>query len=352
MEKTVQGLEKRSEKILEVLVAEYIATGDPVGSRTLSKITEFGLSAASIRNVMSDLTESGYITQPHVSAGRVPTDRGYRLYVNSLLEVHETDQDKYSEIESLMKSVGPDVRDLLRQSSSILAGFSKQAGVVSSSPAVQQTFKTIEFVKVAAERILVILISASGFVQTKTIYDEDDIDQRTLETYGRMLNNMLQDLDLSQAKKRIEAELALEKTRVDAMLAKTLRLGHVILSQPVSRDVFIEGQSNILTEPEFSQTEKIRALLTAFEEKSNLLKILDKTLRADGIQIYIGSEHGLQELDSCSIVAYPIRTSDTVVGSIGVVGPKRMNYHRVVPLVYATARILTNVLSKIIERPS
>ncbi|MDQ1240462.1 MAG: heat-inducible transcriptional repressor [Thermodesulfobacteriota bacterium] len=348
----MHGLEKRSEKILEVLVAEYIATGDPVGSRTLSKIKDIGLSAASIRNIMSDLTESGYITQPHVSAGRVPTDQGYRLYVNGLPGVHETDQNKYSEIESLIKSVGPDVRDLLRQSSLVLAGFSKQAGVVSSGPVVQQTFKTIEFIKVATERILVILISASGFVQTKTIYDEDDIDQHTLETYGRMLTDMLKDLDLHQARERIERELAQEKTHVNAMLAKTLKLGHMMLSQPESREVFIQGQSNILTEPEFSQVEKLSALLTAFEEKSNLLKILDKTLKADGIQIYIGAEHGLQELDSCSIVAYPIRTTDTVVGSIGVVGPKRMNYHRVVPLVYATARILTNVLSRIIERPS
>ncbi len=346
------SLEKRSERILEALISEYIATGDPVGSRTLSKNKDIGLSAASIRNIMSDLTEYGYITQPHTSAGRIPTDLGYRHYVNSILGVRDTKPGDYAEIESLIKSAGPDVRDVLRQSSLVLAGLSKQAGVVSSGPAKEQTFKTIEFIKVARERILVVLISASGFVQTKTIFDEDDIDQQTLEMYGRMLNDMLKDLDLQQAKVRIEKELALEKTRVDALLAKTLKMGHIVLSQSGPREVFIQGQTNILSDPEFSQIEKLKALLQAFEEKSNLLKILDKTLRAEGIQIFIGSEHGLQDLDVCTIIAYPIRTSDTVVGSIGVIGPKRMNYQKVVPLVDATARVLTKILGKIIERTS
>lgn len=346
------GLEKRSEKILEALVSEYISTGDPVGSRTLSKNKDIGLSAASIRNIMSDLTEYGYITQPHTSAGRIPTDLGYRHYVNSILGFRETQQGYYAEIESLIKGAGSDVRDVLRQSSLVLAGLSKQAGVVSSGPAKEQTFKTIEFIKVARERILVVLISASGFVQTKTIFDEDDVDQETLEMYGRMLNDMLKDLDLQEAKTRIEKELALEKTRVDALLAKTLKMGHIMLSQSGPREVFIQGQTNILSDPEFSQIEKLKALLQAFEEKSNLLKILDKTLRAEGIQIFIGSEHGLRDLDVCTIIAYPIRTADAVVGSIGVIGPKRMNYQKVVSLVDATAQVLTKILCKIIERPS
>lgn len=346
------GLEKRSEKILEALIAEYIATGDPVGSRTLSKNKDIGLSAASIRNIMSDLTEYGYITQPHASAGRIPTDLGYRHYVNSIVGVRETGQRDFAEIESLIKSAGSDVRDVLRQSSLVLAGLSKQAGVVSSGPAGEQTFKTIEFIKVARDRILVVLISASGFVQTKTIFDEDEIQQETLEMYGRMLNDMLKDLDLQQAKTRIEKELALEKTRVDALLAKTLKMGHIVLSQSDPREVFIQGQTNILSDPEFSQIEKLKALLQAFEEKSNLLKILDKTLRAEGIQIFIGSEHGLQDLDVCTIIAYPIRTADTVVGSIGVIGPKRMNYQKVVPLVDATARVLTKILGRLIEGTS
>lgn len=346
----MEGLEKRSERILEAIVSEYIATGDPVGSRTLSKKTDISLSAASIRNIMSDLTDSGYITQPHVSAGRIPTDRGYRLYVNGILSHKDPQPREYATIESLIRAAGLDVRDLLRQSSTVLAGFSKQAGVVTSGPVVEQTVRSIEFIKVAVDRILVVLISTTGFVKNKIIFDEDNIDQETLESYGRMLNDMLKDLDLQQARERIERELAQEKPKVNAMLAKTLRLGHIMLSTQDSREIYIQGQTNILGEPEFSQVEKLRALLITFEEKSNLLKILDKALEAEGIQIFIGAEHGLDELDACSIVTYPIRTKDTIMGSIGVIGPKRMDYHKVVPLVDATARILTRLLKKIIER--
>ncbi|MBI4965972.1 MAG: heat-inducible transcription repressor HrcA [Desulfomonile tiedjei] len=345
----MHGLGKREERILRAIIVEYIATGEPVGSRTLSRDDDIGLSAASIRNVMSDLTEAGYITQPHVSAGRVPTDQGYRFYVDSLVQPEPLDVPQQVAIRSLIEGAGLDVRDVLRQSSSILAAFSKQAGVVIALPAAEQTFKTIDLIKVADDKILVVLVSMSGFLQNKMIFDEDNIGQETLERYGRVLNDMLKDLDLRQAREKIEQELAREKTRVDAMLAKALRLGHIILSQHVTRDIFIEGQTNIIDEPEFADIETLKAVLLTFEEKSNLLKILDKTLEARGIQILIGSEHGLGEIQSCAIVAYPIRTEETILGSIGVIGPKRMNYQRVVPIVNTTARILTRLMKRIIE---
>lgn len=340
--------EKRSERILAAIVGEYIATGEPVGSRTVSKKNEIGLSSASVRNIMTDLTEAGYIIQPHVSAGRVPTDRGYRFYVDSMVQTRVLPPDEHATITALMKAAGLDVRDLLRQSSAVLAGLSRQAGVVAATP-VEQTFKTIEFIKIAQDRILVVLVSTTGLVQNKMIFDEDDLPQETLERYTRMLNDMLKDLDLREAREKIEQELAKEKTTVDAMLAKALRLGHMILSSRQAREIFIEGQANIIDEPEFAQVEKLRAVLITFEEKSNLLKILDKTFEARGIQIFIGSEHGVEEIESCSVVAYPIRTEEAVVGSIGVIGPKRMNYQKVIPLVDTTARILTGLLKRVVE---
>jgi heat-inducible transcriptional repressor len=342
-------LEKRSEQILQAIVTEFIATGEPVGSRTVSKKGEIPLSAASIRNIMSDLTDLGYIKQPHVSAGRVPTDLGYRLYVDRMPVYGTVDTDVAASIESLIKTAGLDLRDVLRQSSSVLAGLSKQAGVVTGLPAIEQTFKTIEFIKVASERILVVLVSTSGVVQNKVIFDEDEIDQEALERYSRMLNDMLKDLDLLEARARVEQELATEKAKVDAMLSKTLRLGHILLAQHASRELFIEGQTNILNDPEFSQAGRLKAVLITFEEKSKLLRILDKTLEAKGIQIFIGSEHGLDEMESCSIVAYPLRSGEKVLGSIGVVGPKRMNYHKVVPLVDTTGRILIRLLRRITD---
>jgi heat-inducible transcriptional repressor len=341
-------LEKRTERILAAIVGEYIATGEPVGSRTVSKKNEIGLSAASVRNIMSDLTEAGYIIQPHVSAGRIPTDRGYRFYVDSMVQTRVLPPDEQATIKALMKAAGLDVRDLLRQSSAVLAGFSRQAGVVAATP-VEQTFKTIEFIKIAKDRILVVLVSTTGLVQNKMIFDEDDIPQETLERYTRMLNDMLKDLDLREAREKIEQELAKEKTAVDAMFAKTLRLGHMILSSQQAREIFVEGQANIIDEPEFAQVEKLRAVLITLEEKSNLLKILDKTLEARGIQIFIGSEHGVEEIESCAVVAYPIRTEETVLGSIGVIGSKRMNYQKVIPLVDTTAKILTGLLRRVVE---
>ncbi|MFH1114349.1 MAG: heat-inducible transcriptional repressor HrcA [Pseudomonadota bacterium] len=343
-------LEDRSEKILEAIVAQYIATGEPVGSRTVSKNRKIGLSAASVRNVMSDLTEKGYIEQPHVSAGRVPTDLGYRLYVDMLLNDLIYDQREIPGIETRIRSAGLDLRDVFRQSSSVLAGLSGQAGVVSTIPPRELTFKSIELIKVADDRILVVLVATSGFVQNKMIPDEDGIDQQTLESYSRMLDDLLKHLDLRQAKERIEQELATEKAKFDAVLANALRMGYSILSQDDAREIFIEGQTNILNDPEFSELATLKAILLTFQEKSKLLRILDKTLEAEGMQVFIGAEHGLDEIESCSIVAYPIRSADMVWASIGVIGPKRMDYQKVVPLVDTTARILTQLLKNHIER--
>jgi heat-inducible transcriptional repressor len=341
--------ESRYEKILRTIISEYIATGEPVGSRTISKRSDIGLSAASIRNVMSDLTESGYIMQPHVSAGRIPTDLGYRFYVDTAVEPGLLSRGERAAVESLVSVAVVDFRDLMRRSSIVLADLSKQAGVVAAVGLVEQTFKTIELIKVADDRILVVLVSTSGFVQNRLIYDEDGVKQDTLERYSRMLNDMLKDLDLRQARERIEQELKMEKTQVDAVLAKVLRLGYAILSEDTFREIFIEGQSNILDEPEFAQVERLRALLETFEEKSRLLKILDKALQAKGVQILIGSEHGLDEIESCSIIAYPIRTELAAVGSIAVIGPKRMNYQRVVSVVDTTGVVLTRLLKRLIE---
>jgi len=342
-------LEKRSETILRAIVSDYIATGEPVGSRTLSKRIDVGLSAASIRNIMSDLTDAGYITQPHVSAGRVPTDQGYRHYVNAIGQPLVMNPYEQASIQSLIEEAGMDLRDALRQSSTILAGLSRQAGVVIALSAVEQTFKTIDFIKVSDDRVLVVLISATGFVQNKIIYDEDNISQETLESYSRALNSMLKDLDLRQARERVEQELQSERATMDAILSKALRLGHSILSQQATREIFIDGQTNILDEPEFADIDRLKAVLITFEEKSRLLRILDKTLEAHGIQILIGSEHGVNEIESCSIVAYPIRSGDTVFGSVGVIGPKRMNYRKVLPLVDTTARILTRLVKRLVE---
>ncbi|MCA1961188.1 MAG: heat-inducible transcriptional repressor HrcA [Desulfomonile sp.] len=340
-------LESRAETILKTIVSEFIATGEPVGSRTVSRKKGVDLSPASIRYIMTDLTEMGYITQPHVSAGRIPTDRGYRLYVDSLLSGHQNVcVDEQAAIESVIKAAGLEVRSMLRQSSSVLAELSHQAGVVTAATAPERRFRAIEFIKVAENRIVVLLVSASGLVQNKLIHDDDRIDQESLDRYSRMLNDMLKNLDLRQARERIEQELQQEKTRMDAMLAKALRMGHTVLVGEGDHEVFIEGQANILDEPEFASIEQLKALLVTFQDKSKLLKILDKTFQAKGVQVFIGSEHGVGEIESCAIVAYPVHAAQTVVASVAVIGPKRMNYPKVVGLVDATGRVLTKLLAK------
>ncbi len=345
----MQSLEKRSENILSAIVSEYIVSAEPVGSRTLSKRRDIGLSAASIRNIMSDLTDSGYISQPHVSAGRVPTDLGYRFYVDHLLRSRPMVCDGGLDIESILKSDGWDLKDILKQSSSVLAGLSRQASVAAATKEVEQNFRTVELIKLAEDRILVILVASTGTVQSKVIYDEESIHQDKLTKYSRILNDLLQDLDLAEARERIELELQTEKMRFDAMLAKALRLCHTVLSANESREVYIDGQINILAEPEFAQVEKLKAILAAFEDKSRLLRILDKTLDTEGIQVLIGSEHGIDEMDTCSVIAYPIKTGDKVIGSIAVIGPKRMNYQKVITVVDTTATIVTQLIRRVVE---
>jgi heat-inducible transcriptional repressor len=173
----------------------------------------------------------------------------------------------------------------------------------------------------------------------------------TLERYSRMVADMLRDLDLEQARERIEEELAKGKNKVDAILSKTLRLSRTILSQGSDREIFIEGRSNIIDEPEFSEIELVKALLATLEDRAKLLKILDKTLAADGIEIMIGAEHGLNEIESCSIIAYPIRAENQVLASISVIGPKRMNYGKIVPIVITTGKVLSRLLRNVVETP-
>ncbi|MGC8602385.1 MAG: heat-inducible transcriptional repressor HrcA [Desulfomonilaceae bacterium] len=349
----MNAIGKRSEQVLATIISEYIATGDPVGSRTLSRKMDIGLSAASIRNIMSDLTDCGFILQPHISAGRIPTDLGYRFYVDKILEPVDLNQKEVTAIESWIASAGMDIRDALKHSSWVLADLSKQAGVVTGSPAEEQTFKTIDFIKVAKDRILVVLVSTTGFVQNKMIFDDDDMSQYTLESLSRMLNDILKDLDLGQAREKIECELSNEKARFDAMLTKALEFGHIILSDNnTAREIFIEGSTNIVDGQDFPQIEKIRAILATFEHKFQLLKLLDRTLAARGIQIFIGSEHGINEMESCSVIAYPIKAKGASLGSIGIIGPKRMNYRKLIPLVRTTANVLTRLLKRIVEKDS
>jgi heat-inducible transcriptional repressor len=342
----MQDLEPRAQDILEAIVTEYLSTGDPVGSRTISKKLDSSLSPASVRNVMSDLTDMGLIIQPHISAGRIPTDSAIRFYVDAMMKNSLKLSPKSKEIESLINTQAADIRDILRRASSVLAELSRQAGVVTTPTAVEQTFKTIDFIKVAGDKILVILVSTTGFVLNKLIYDRDNVNQETLERYGRIINDMLKDLDLRQARRKIEIELATEKTMVDAMLTKALRLGHAVLSVRAEGEIFIEGQTHLLDDPEFAQVEKLKAVLITFEEKSKLLNILEQILETNSLQILVGEEHGLQEMESCSIVAYPVKTEESVAGIVAVVGPKRMNYKKIGGLVYNTGLALGNVLKR------
>ncbi len=346
------ALEPRAEKILHEIVNEYITTGEPVGSRTVSRKGNVGLSAASVRNIMFDLTESGYITQPHVSAGRIPTDMGYRVYVNALMSSRPLPAKERDRIISALKAEPWGNRDLFKQSSVILAGVSKQAGLAAATSAVDQTFKTIEFIKLADGRVLVILVSSTGSVQSKIIYDENRIQQETLDRYSRQLNDHLKDLTLEEARERIQQEFVSERAQLDAVLLKTLRLCHLILSSYDSKEIFIDGQTNILDEPEFAHIEKLKAILLSFEDKGRLLGLLHKTLKMDGIQVLIGQEHGLDEFESCAVVAYPIRSEEKVIGGIGVIGPKRMNYRKVISVVDTTAQVITGLMKKSVENMS
>lgn len=337
-------ISERMRRIFEILIEDYILTAEPVGSRTIAKKSSLHLSPATIRNIMSDLEEMGLLYQPHTSAGRVPTEKGFRFYVDYLLNIHELSDREQLEIRSKYLGSQPEVLELFRETSRILSSSSHYLGVVWAPRMRSVVLQHMEFVKLKKHMVLAILATATGLVHNRIIEVEEDFPQSELDDLSDYMNGLLAGLTLQQLRERLLEQMRVEKSVYDHLLEQALRLGEKAFSSIDETDIFIDGRTNILNEPEFSNLSRMVDLFRAFEEKATMVRILDKCMDPKGVQIAIGSESQIQEMETCSLVTSTYGYRGEVLGALGVIGPRRMNYSRVIPLVDYTAKLLTEIL--------
>jgi heat-inducible transcriptional repressor len=338
-----EQLSDRGKRILEAVIEDYIATAEPVGSRSITRSHALALSPATVRNVMSELEEMGLLVSPHTSAGRIPTDKAYRLYVNSILEVKHIARDNREEIQRRCRLAGKDLAQVLHETSRLLSSTSSYMGVVMAPRLAANVFHQIEFVKLASRRILAIMVSQNGTVQNRLIQIEEEIVQEDLVRMANYLNGLLQGLTIAQVRERLVEEMQSEKVRYDSMMAKALSLSEQTISTD-GPELFLEGQANILEQPEFADAGKMRDIFRAFEKKSLLLDLLDRSMQADGVQIFIGAESHLLKMEGMSLITSTYMTGKDTVGVLGVIGPTRMGYGRVIPIVDYTAKLISRLL--------
>jgi heat-inducible transcriptional repressor len=336
-------LTERSKHILEAIIEDYILTAEPVGSRTITRRHGVSLSPATVRNVMADLEEMGFLVSPHTSAGRIPTDKAYRFYVDSLLGLPSIAREEREEIRKRCSLTGRDIGEVLKETSRMLSSISHYMGIVVAPRFTANVFRHMEFVKLGGRRVLAIFVSQNGTVQNKLIETDEEFQLAELIRMSNYLNNLLEGLTIAQVKSRILEEMHKDKTRYDALLARALKLSQQTLEETDS-EVFIEGQANILEQPEFADVASMKAIFRAFEEKGQLLALLERSLAAEGVQIFIGSESHLHRMAGMSLVTSTYMTGKNTLGVLGVIGPTRMGYARVIPIVDYTAKLVSRLL--------
>jgi heat-inducible transcriptional repressor len=337
-------LEQRVRAVLLAIVDNYIQTGEPVGSRTISKITGLGLSAATIRNVMADLTEQGFLEQPHTSAGRVPTDKGYRYYVNARTTSEPVGKTTREAVLDALGDPTAGLETLLANTTKVLAELTRFTGIV-ASPHVESTrLKLVEFLRIAPQQIFVVLITQSHMVHTRIVRLSEDLSQDFLTSVSRYLNSQFASKSLVEIRQQVLESLAEEKAQYDQLLAHVVRLSKRAFDLSGRRELYVEGQSNLLND--FHDIGKIRGLMRGLEEKISLIELLDHTLAEANVTVTIGQENKLDYLDGCSLVTAKYGSDEQSMGTIGVIGPTRMDYLRVIPIIEYTARALTESMAR------
>ncbi|MCE5333522.1 MAG: heat-inducible transcriptional repressor HrcA [Desulfobacteraceae bacterium] len=339
-------LTQRDQSVLEAVITDYIETGEPVGSRTISKRGVMNVSPATIRNVMADLEEMGLLLQPHTSAGRVPTVKGLRLYLDSIMQSRQLARGEKERIRDILQNRPQDIRELLQRTSRMLSQYCRQAGVVLWPRFTVMRFKHIEFIRLGSNHVMVVLISKAGFVHQTHIEWPEEITQAELDKFSRYINELLQNVPISSVKERILEEMRGEKALFDTLFSRALEMAKRAIQNTIEdSDIYIEGQSNLLDNPEFADVERMRRLLHAFEDKSRIIRLLDVTMKASsGIQIILGTENDLNELQEMSLISSPYGAGETPLGILGVIGPLRMDYSRIIPVVEFTAKFLSQVI--------
>jgi len=336
-------LDNRAQTLLKALVERYIADGQPVGSRALSKISGLDLSPATIRNVMADLEEMGFVSSPHTSAGRIPTPRGYRVFVDTLLTVQQDDIATLAAKMHVLDGHNPQQK-IIANAAQMLSSLSQFAGVV-MTPRAESTFQQIEFLRLSEKRILLVIVAPNGDVQNRLLLTEVDYSPTQLIQAGNYINHHFAGMALSDVRQKLQSELSELQSELSTLMKAAVQAGSDAM-QDAGDTVVISGERNLLNVDELSSNMKsLRQLFDLFEQKTGLISLLDMSSRASGVQIFIGGESQLVPMDEMSIVTSSYHVNGKVVGTLGVIGPTRMAYERVIPIVDITSKLLSNALS-------
>lgn len=338
-------LNDRAQHLLKTLIQTYIKEGQPVGSRTLSRTSGLELSAASVRNVMADLEELGYIQSPHTSAGRVPTARGYRFFVDSLLQIEPL---RGQEVEDLRRQLDPDQHpaELAQSVSSLLSEITHMAGVVTLPRRTGFILRQVEFLPLSDNRVLVILVINEREVENRIIRTERGYTTTELQQAANYLNSEYAGRDIHQVRAALLGELSAARETMNRMMQTVIEMADKAFEgAPEEEDYILAGQTNLMEFSELADLEKLRQLFDAFNRKRAILHLLDHCLHAHRVHIYIGEESGFEVLGGCSVITAPYALDDGVLGVLGVIGPTRMAYERVIPLVEVTAKLLAAALN-------
>lgn len=337
-------LDRRAQILLKTLIERYIEEGQPVGSRTLSRYSGLDLSPATIRNVMSDLEELGFISSPHTSAGRVPTPQGYRFFVDTLLVVKQLASAELHRLEDQLHPDNP--QRVIHAASQLLSQLTQFAGIVMTPRRRAITFRHIEFLRLSEKRVLLIVVTPEGDVQNRILFTERDFTAAELIGAANYVNQHYSGQSFEDARQRLHQELHEIREDMIRLMTAALEIGTRAIAEG-SEPYVISGEKNLLSVRDLSQDmRRLRELFELFERKTSLAQILDLSLRGQGVQVFIGGESGVSAPDEVSVVTAPYLVDGAVVGTVGVIGPTRMAYDRVVPIVDVTAKLLSSALSQ------
>lgn len=340
-------LDARSRRLLRSLIAHYLADGEPVGSRTLARTSGLDVSPATIRNIMADLEDAGLVTSPHTSAGRIPTPHGLRLFVDSLVELRPLSSEDMASLRSGMTGTPGTARDILTSTSSLLSAVTHFVGVVTVPGQADFPLRHIDFVGLPGDRVLVILVFSDNQVQNRVVQLQSALPASTLERAANYLNSHFAGMHLDEIRAQLLTELREAGGELNRMLSAAVELASASFAPVGDDDVLVSGQTNLMGYEEMADLGRLRDLFETFQRKQELLQLMEMCAGAQGVQLFIGEESGYAALDGCSVVTATYGTRGKVLGSVGVIGPTRMAYERVIPVVQATAGLLSDTLARI-----
>ncbi|MDD5449554.1 MAG: heat-inducible transcriptional repressor HrcA [Candidatus Omnitrophica bacterium] len=342
----LKDIMERQNKVLEIIISSYVGTALPVGSRSVSKV--IGFSSATIRNIMSDLEEQGYITHPHTSAGRIPTDKGYRCYVGSLMRLKNIKTEEARRIDEEYRLKRKNIEDIIKKTTEILAGITHQTGIVLFPKFKRSVFKRINLVSIGRKKVLVVLVASTGIVRHFIIDTKDDLD-REVEAITNLLNSEYYGLTIDGIKGKLLRRLKEERDSSRSLIEEASDIIDSMLQLFQEDELYLGGTSCLLSQPEFESANSVKSMLRIFEDKSALSRLMEEDLEKEGITVYIGKENKNKDMQNCSIVTSSYRFKDEFIGRLGIIGPTRMEYSHLIPAVNYISEIVTRTLNEFME---